>query len=383
MDGMSNTRKEIMARLGFAADATRPGAKERFSEVSKMLDMIESQARDQKDLAKKNLNKIADYVAMHGTDADFDRWMKIGERLGLNPMSRPGAKAKMGLLSRLGTAASAGISAATAKPFDPSSPQLGKDLDEAKKAAISEVNNYKFMVDFNNAQFKALDEYVKATSKAIAGLRSPQDIANLVAGLKQAVAARNMIRKTLKTPFAKSAAKSVFASKSRELIKSWQEAIKNAAYASEDLNGDAQGFANKVSSAARRNANLLPIAKEADKLAKLAEKIMWDMTELPELTDDSSVTKAHADRAQKGMLRINELRKQLNDLVARMKSVPKPEPKRSVKTKNETEEAKAGLKLMEKADKAVSDKIRTLIKEGKPQDQAVAIALDMKRRGEL
>ena len=49
----------------------------------------------------------------------------------------------------------------------------------------------------------------------------------------------------------------------------------------------------------------------------------------------------------------------------------------------ETEQDKAGLKLMEKADKAVSDKIRTLIKEGKPQDQAVAIALDMKRRGEL
>ena len=49
----------------------------------------------------------------------------------------------------------------------------------------------------------------------------------------------------------------------------------------------------------------------------------------------------------------------------------------------EREDVKAGLKLMEKADPAVSDKIRTLIKEGKPQDQAVAIALDMKRRGEL
>ena len=49
----------------------------------------------------------------------------------------------------------------------------------------------------------------------------------------------------------------------------------------------------------------------------------------------------------------------------------------------EREDVKAGLKLMEKADKAVSDKIRTLIAEGKPQDQAVAIALDMKRRGEI
>ena len=49
----------------------------------------------------------------------------------------------------------------------------------------------------------------------------------------------------------------------------------------------------------------------------------------------------------------------------------------------EREDVKAGLKLMEKADPKVSEKIRTLIKEGKPQDQAVASALDMKRRGEL
>jgi len=32
---------------------------------------------------------------------------------------------------------------------------------------------------------------------------------------------------------------------------------------------------------------------------------------------------------------------------------------------------------------AVSRKIATLINEGKPQDQAVAIALDLERRGEL
>jgi hypothetical protein len=49
----------------------------------------------------------------------------------------------------------------------------------------------------------------------------------------------------------------------------------------------------------------------------------------------------------------------------------------------EREDVKAGLKLMAASDEAVSDKIRTLIAEGKPQDQAVAIALDMKRRGEL
>jgi hypothetical protein len=49
----------------------------------------------------------------------------------------------------------------------------------------------------------------------------------------------------------------------------------------------------------------------------------------------------------------------------------------------EREDVKAGLKLMAASDEAVSNKIRTLIAEGKPQDQAVAIALDMKRRGEI
>lgn len=52
-------------------------------------------------------------------------------------------------------------------------------------------------------------------------------------------------------------------------------------------------------------------------------------------------------------------------------------------TREQSEEQKAGLKLMSAADPAVGAKIAKLIKEGKPQDQAVAIALDMKRRGEL
>jgi hypothetical protein len=67
------------------------------------------------------------------------------------------------------------------------------------------------------------------------------------------------------------------------------------------------------------------------------------------------------------------------------KTVPNCVPKATAAKPEveETEEQKAGLKIMSATDQAVSDKIRTLIKEGKPQDQAVAIALDMKRRGEL
>jgi hypothetical protein len=44
---------------------------------------------------------------------------------------------------------------------------------------------------------------------------------------------------------------------------------------------------------------------------------------------------------------------------------------------------KPGRKVMAESDPAVSAKIRKLMAEGKPQKQAVAIALDMKRRGEI
>jgi hypothetical protein len=180
--------------------------------------------------------------------------------------SRPGAKAKMGILDSI----SRGISAATARPVDPTTPQYASGLSEAKRAASSEITNYKYMRDINNARFKQLDDYVKTTAKAIENLNSLADIQRLIAGLKSAVSSRTFVQSSMKTPFTRGA-------------------------------------------------------------KAIAEKPA-DKTECAE---------------------------------------------------GETEQDKAGLKLMEKADKAVSDKIRTLIKEGKPQDQAVAIALDMKRRGEL
>ena len=80
------------------------------------------------------------------------------------------------------------------------------------------------------------------------------------------------------------------------------------------------------------------------------------------------------------------LHKMANELLDAIRTnYSRPGAKATAAKPDDTErkDVKAGLKLMEKADQAVSDKIRTLIKEGKPQDQAVAIALDMKRRGEL
>jgi hypothetical protein len=85
---------ETRLRKYHGMNFSRTGAKVRMSQVAQMLAMLESQAHDQPDLAKKNIQKMVDYVAHEGTHDEFMRLVKIAERLGLRGfMSRPGAKA--------------------------------------------------------------------------------------------------------------------------------------------------------------------------------------------------------------------------------------------------------------------------------------------------
>jgi hypothetical protein len=205
----------------------------------------------------------------------------------LAKLPRPAKKAKKatssrklraGLLDRLGAA----VGALTQKTVSPATPGYQTTLEAAKKQAVEAVKSYEYMRDLNAQQFKALDDYVKATAKAIATLRSVPDIQRLTAGIVRATTSRNHARQYLKTPFARPGA----------------------------------------------TANFCDVAtKGLDYRA----------------------------RAAKG--------RQSSDL--------------------EREDVKAGLKLMSASDPAVSAKIRKLMAEGKPQKQAVAIALDMKRRGEI
>lgn len=76
------------------AQHMKNGTKARMSQISQMLDTLESQANDQPDLAKKNIQKMVDHVAHEGTRDEFMRLVKIAERLGLRGlMSRTGEKA--------------------------------------------------------------------------------------------------------------------------------------------------------------------------------------------------------------------------------------------------------------------------------------------------
>jgi len=271
-----------------------------------------------------------------------DQMQQIAAQAKKKRSSRPGQKLRAGIMDRLGAAASAAVSAATAKPFDPTNPQMARDLEAAKKAAISEVNNYKFMVDFNEAQFKALDDYVKATAKSIAGLRSAQDVIRLTEGIKQATAARNMIRKTMKTPFSRPGAKA-------KMGKYWVE--------------DEQSKVKQPVKSMREGIEL--VSGMQNGVLRYSEYGMTSVLAYGRGSGGVSLT-------EDGKLH----KKLISARLGAKTTAAKPELE-------ETEEQKAGLKLMAASDEAVSNKIRTLIAEGKPQDQAVAIALDMKRRGEL
>lgn len=109
--------------------------------------------------------------------------------------------------------------------------------------------------------------------------------------------------------------------------------------------------------------------------AKQWERLVTEALRLPDYTPPG------------GDMSLHEIAEDLGGDLMALKTHSGPVPNAKAKAEKpsdlEREDVKAGLKLMEKADKAVSDKIRTLIAEGKPQDQAVAIALDMKRRGEI
>jgi hypothetical protein len=121
--------------------------------------------------------------------------------------ARPGAKAEMGFLSRVGYAATA----LTADPADPKSPEYRKQVAEAKAAAKDAITNYKFMRDKVKERLAALDAYVTNAIKVINSATSAKDIEHYVEQLRIAVKSQSMILGASKSPFSRSGAKADFA----------------------------------------------------------------------------------------------------------------------------------------------------------------------------
>jgi len=500
MEGMSNNRNEIEQRLGVFA---RPGAKAEMGK-SELQEHLRAAHRALNSGNKRDLIAALD-LAKREINSMTPGWL-VGDYSALREeaeaMSRPGAKAKMGILDRI----SRGLSAATAKPVDPTTPQYASGLTAAKKAAEDAKSNYDYMADLNDARFKQLDNYVKVTSSMIAKMNSTADIQRLIAGLKAAVAARVFVQSSMKTPFSRSQAKTVFASQMSDadraletqiknarskIMKSWdscqilEEILRDAAADNRNnekgnqfkaLRVEAKMLGDKIHNLAvdagqlgQYNGSYIGRAKTTEELRAEVAKAQDLLRKLAPLNQKGEMIRSTASKLMKSgsFSRLGEKTEFADGCGSgsggfkpgntcgkeggkaggggakkKKPTAPKPSTRRSdvenrvkarqaeerarkrtkrpsgpadlsgyeemeelkfnlsePKVKNctvdskplaygkddagETEQDKAGLKLMEKADKAVSDKIRTLIKEGKPQDQAVAIALDMKRRGEI
>ena len=291
---------------------------------------------------------------------------------------RPGPRTRFGFLDRIGRAATA----LTARPADTTAPAYASQVEEAKKAAISEVNNYRFLRDKVVARQQAMDAYVKQAAAAIAKSRVAPDIRHFTDQIATAVKAQQMMLYAVKTPFARPGAKAKMAMTPIRVTEAEYAALAARDAVSRKILGDSQYQITPSDRAIRA-------AGDAAYKTALARHNAWDKAwrDAPNEAARAEV-EARAKSAEAGMRVYRGSRPGAKARAAKPERKAKncnvdAKPLAYAKGDLEREDVKAGLKLMSASDPAVSDKIRKLIKEGKPQDQAVAIALDMKRRGEL
>jgi hypothetical protein len=447
---MSNTRKQIAARLGMVA---HPGAKAKFEDDAKLLRDIEALRRQQQpyrsriygmynragELLKALQQSKADpsliteakalsdkawlvwtrletfeleeskythfpYADVHNPKGMIKYMIRLGAQLQkfeaeikendkrvralakkakvTLPFSKHGHKVRAGIMDRIGAAASA----LTASPADPTSPQYRQQLAAAKKTAQDAVGNYKFMRDKVKGRQDAMDKYVGAAIKTINASTNVQDVEHFAEQIQIAVRALSTMLSSVKTPFARPGAKAKMAAEGRVNVDGVEYRVLpyQVDYFKADLaKFDDPKWRKQIVQHYLKKNYIIRASRPGAKATMSAQQTVAmnvDRAEQAISRGDRESARKWIKAAQDALddtVTAGGLRKRLEQLASRYKmAAAKP-------SDLEREDVKAGLKLMEKADKAVSDKIRTLIAEGKPQDQAVAIALDMKRRGEI
>ena len=292
---------------------------------------------------------------------------------------RPGPRTRFGFLDRIGRAATA----LTARPADTTAPDYASQVEEAKKAAISEVNGYRFLRDKVVARQQAMDAYVKQAAAAIAKSRVAPDIRHFTDQIRTAVKAQQMMLFAVKTPFGRKGAKAKFSDGAGSFL-----TINGVRYRIVGTRKDARGNLVYDLQGTSKTAHPVPFT-----LVKFLDDERWVLWG----AHGGEVARGKMEASRPGA-KAKQMQAKYGGTVTMEDKQVAAKPERKAKNCTvdakplaygkgegalEREDVKAGLKLMSASDPAVSDKIRTLIKEGKPQEQAVAIALDMKRRGEL
>jgi hypothetical protein len=276
-------------------------------------------------------------------------------------------KIRAGIMDRLGAA----YGALTASPVDPTSPQYKQALAAARKQAQDAVANYKFMRDKAKARQDAMDRYVTAAIKTINASTNVRDVEHFTEQVQVAVRALITMHSSVKTPFAR---------KENKMDALYGEYAKLQDYVSSAWNV-ANNYVYDMKSMLdlRKSAKGSTMFEEMKKLAGQLAMMERQLTQV----DAYSVA-----GLKKGIELGNKLANQASPLLRRAKELYQ-QFRRVVKASRPGAKSthaaadKPGRKVMAESDPAVSAKIRKLMAEGKPQKQAVAIALDMKRRGEI
>ena len=315
MHDMSNTRKEIAARLGFAAGN---GAKESFaspddiSNMAQLLSRVESAVMNKRmDEARKLLKQIAPIVDRNRGDNELDSQGMVRafndykQKLG---MSRPGAKAS----------------------FD------NKQIAQGLSRLLKETGFDGMASDVlsGSSDSETLRKYVRVLKGKMSPLSGDAKSAELLSKLEKMLSSRSGEKVEMEKPI-------------YELKKAMNKAV---------LRWSSISSSNHKAQIKARQPDATPSDIQQAAALKRQSETAWR-----EFTEAQIAYKTAAGLPMQSS---------------------RPGTKTRM-TRDQTEEQKAGLKIMSAADPAVGAKIATLIKEGKPQDQAVAIALDMKRRGEL
>ena len=326
MHGMSNTGKEIAARLGFAAMGPAPlkGSPARKAEIAQ--DKAAAAVRKKALLTKKNV------AVLKRIESDYNDAMS-----GMKELTALMAKKLAELKSRT----------------------VNGDVDAEEYSSIFDDAAYGV-----NSSFEVLKDYrfSRPGAKAEFGFGP--------APLRGSPARKEEIAQEKAAAAARAAARAAALDEEKTTIQRKWNILKLRYDKLRDYFKDATSRIYDLTSKTYRT----PDMKKREKLKRLLDKenaIYRESTAaLKETAREMSVLGKRASKLGMNLMSGFPMTSSRPGAKTRM-------------TREQTEEQKAGLKIMSAADPAVGAKIATLIKEGKPQDQAVAIALDMKRRGEL
>jgi hypothetical protein len=386
-NGMSDTYKAIAERLGSAARNDRPGAKTRFGMTNAGYKALVDAIRVYGESAPAAVVAQAKQMKQEPTEFTDNEVMAVIAKMKQSRASRPGAKAKMGM-----TNAGYKMLIEAIRKHGASAPANVVERAREMKADPTE---------FTDNEVMAVIAKMKQSRASRLGAKATFGIAQV--WLTQTESGRETARKIranlhLRPSLSDRDLDRAFTMLMNLYDRQDRDTSELRQYAAEwkKFNSSRPGAKATMArwEATQTKKHGKPITEhtakidgvsymieQPDAMGTMATLYMWNDNRGMEriATGDVAALKTRAEGMRK---------KEARGVAAieRLANYSRPGAKDTNAVREGCKisaEDEACLKMMAAADEKVSEKIRTLIAEGKPQKQAVAIALDLKRRGEL